>query len=117
MRLNILYLQICCVARPLNNKIYTGAMVPPGQVEAAEQPAGYLAAYVAAYEYNMGVEHAQFPSGTYTDTCRTDVLYYGLSKDGVHFEGLNNDKAVYYPKEFHSLGSPVIFRKVVRAMT
>ncbi|MCI8365678.1 MAG: family 43 glycosylhydrolase [Eubacterium sp.] len=88
-----------------------GTMVPPGQAEAAEQPAGYLAVYVAAYENNMGVEHAQFPSGTYTDTCRTDVLYYGLSKDGVHFEGLNNDKAVYYPKGFHSLGSPVIFRK------
>lgn len=88
-----------------------GVMVPPGQAEAEEQPAGYLAVYVAAYENNMGVEHAQFPSGTYTDTCRTDVLYYGLSKDGVHFEGLNNDKAVYYPKGFHSLGSPVIFRK------
>lgn len=88
-----------------------GIMVPPGQAEAEEQPAGYLAVYVAAYENNMGVEHAQFPSGTYTDTCRTDVLYYGLSKDGVHFEGLNNDKAVYYPKGFHSLGSPVIFRK------
>ena len=88
-----------------------GAMVPPGRAEAEEQPAGYLAVYVAAYENNMGVEHAQFPSGTYTDTCRTDVLYYGLSKDGVHFEGLNNDKAVYYPKGFHSLGSPVVFRK------
>ena len=59
----------------------------------------------------MGVEYAQFPSGTYTDTCRTDVLYYGLSKDGKHFEGLNNDKPVYYPKGFHSLGSPSLFRK------
>lgn len=40
-----------------------GIMVPPGQAEAEEQPAGYLAVYVAAYENNMGVEHAQFPSG------------------------------------------------------
>lgn len=76
-----------------------------------EQPAGYLAVYVASHEHNMGVEYAQFPSGTYTDTCRTDVLYYGLSKDGKHFEGLNNDKPVYYPKGFHSLGSPSLFRK------
>lgn len=76
-----------------------------------EEPAGYLAVYVASYEYNMGVEYAQFPSGTYTDTCRTDVLYYGLSRDGKHFEGLNNDKPVYYPKGFHSLGSPSLFRK------
>ena len=38
-------------------------------------------------------------------------MYYGLSKDGKHFEGLNNDKPVYYPKGFHSLGSPSLFRK------
>ena len=39
----------------------TGVMVLPEQAEAEEQPAGYLAVYVAAYENNMGVEHAQFP--------------------------------------------------------
>lgn len=93
----------------------TGVVSPRAAVHAQtrepEQTAGYLAVYVASHEYNMGVEHAQFPSGNYTDTCRTDVLYYGLSKDGVSFEGLNNDKAVYYPKGFHSLGSPSLFRK------
>lgn len=93
----------------------TGVVSPRAAVHAqtreSEQTAGYLAVYVASHEYNMGVEHAQFPSGNYTDTCRTDVLYYGLSKDGVSFEGLNNDKAVYYPKGFHSLGSPSLFRK------
>ncbi len=91
----------------------TGIFSPPAAAHAQEpeQHAGYLAVYVASHEYNMGVEHAQFPSGNYTDTCRTDVLYYGLSKDGVSFEGLNNDKAVYYPKGFHQLGSPSLFRK------
>ena len=88
-----------------------GGYVSYRQAEAAEEPAGYLAVYVASYEYNMGVEYAQYPSGKYTDTCRTDVLYYGLSKDGVNFEGLNNNKAVYYPKGFHQLGSPSVFRK------
>ena len=78
---------------------------------AEEQHTAYLAVYVASYEYNMGVEHAQFPSGTYTDTCRTDVLYYGISTDGVNFEGLNNNKAVYYPKGCYQLGAPSIFRK------
>lgn len=81
------------------------------EVKAEEQQAGYLAVYVASYEYNMGMEYAQFPSNNYTDTCRTDVLYYGLSKDGVNFEGLNNNKAVYYPKGFYQLGSPSVFRK------
>ncbi len=91
----------------------TGIFSPPAAAHAQEpqQPAGFLAVYVASHEYNMGVEHAQFPSGNYTDTCRTDVLYYGLSKDGASFEGLNNDKAVYYPKGFHQLGSPSLCRK------
>lgn len=88
-----------------------GDYEPCRESKAAEQPAGYLAVYVASYEYNMGVEFAQFPSGKYTDTCRTDVLYYGLSRDGVNFKGLNNNKAVYYPKGFHQLGSPTVFRK------
>lgn len=91
-----------------------GGMKPcsaSGRTPENESPAGYLAVYVASHEHNMGVEYAQFPSGTYTDTCRTDVLYYGLSKDGKNFEGLNNDKPIYYPKGFHSLGSPSLFRK------
>lgn len=48
------------------------------------RPAGFLATYIAAYEPNMGVEYAQFPSKEYTDTYRTNVLFYGISRDGMH---------------------------------
>lgn len=80
------------------------------KAEAEIKPAGYLAVYVASYENNMGMEYAQYPSGQYTDTCRTDVLYYAISDDGVNYRGLNNNKPIYYPKGCYQLGSPVIFR-------
>lgn len=72
---------------------------------------GYLAVFVARYEYNMGNEHAQFPSGNYTDNRRTDVLYYALSRDGVTYEAMNRDRAVYYPDDMKQLGSPSVFKK------
>lgn len=72
---------------------------------------GYLAVFVAQYEYNMGVEHAQFPSKNYTDNRRTDVLYYALSRDGVKYESVNKDRAVYYPDDMKQLGSPSVFKK------
>ena len=55
---------------------------------------GYLAVYTAEYEPDMGMEFAQYPSKEYTDTYRTDVLYYALSKDGKVYEPMNNNKAV-----------------------
>lgn len=76
-----------------------------------EPPAAYLATFVAEYEYNMGVEHAQFPSGNYTNNRRTDTLYYAISTDGVTFTGLNNDRPVLYPYNMTKLGSPSLFRK------
>ncbi len=75
------------------------------------QVGGYLAVYPALYEPNMGAEFAQFPSKEYTDTYRTDVLFYGISKDGKVFEPLNNNKAVMSPKGCEKLASPNIFRK------
>ena len=47
---------------------------------------GYLAAFTAKYEPNMGLEFAQFPSKEYTNTFRTDVMFYALSKDGKTYE-------------------------------
>lgn len=75
------------------------------------EPGGYLAVYPALYEPDMGPEFAQFPSKEYTDTYRTDVLFYAISKDGVHFEALNHNKAVLSPKGCEKLGSPSIFRR------
>lgn len=75
------------------------------------QIGGYLAVYPALYEPNMGAEFAQFPSKEYTDTYRTDVLFYGISKDGKAFEPLNNNKAVLSPEGCEKLASPNIFRK------
>lgn len=72
---------------------------------------GYLAVYPALYEPDMGVEFAQFPSKEYTDTYRTDVLFYAVSKDGVSFEPLNNNKAVMSPEGCEKLGSPSLFKK------
>ena len=72
---------------------------------------GYLAVYPALYEPNMGVEFAQFPSKEYTDTYRTDVLFYSISKDSTTFEPLNNNKAVMSPEGCEKLGSPYIFKK------
>lgn len=77
----------------------------------SEKIAGYLATYIAKYEYNMGLEHAQIPSNNYTNNFRTDVLYYGLSSDGVTFTGLNNDRPILYPNNKYKLGSPSVFRK------
>lgn len=76
-----------------------------------EKPAGYLAVYTAKYEPNMGVEFAQYPSKEYTDTYRTDVLFYALSKDGKEYEALNHDKAVMSPQNCYKIGSPSLFRK------
>lgn len=78
---------------------------------AEESPAAYLATFVAEYEYNMGVEHAQFPSGNYTNNRRTDTLYYAISTDGMTFTGLNNDRPVLWPYNMTKLGSPSLFRK------
>lgn len=75
------------------------------------QTGGYLAAYIAKYEPDLGPEHAEYPSKEYTDTYRTDVLYYGLSKDGKEYTALNNNKAVLSPAGCVKLGSPSLFRK------
>ena len=75
------------------------------------RPAGFLATYIAAYEPNMGVEYAQFPSKEYTDTYRTNVLFYGISRDGKVYEALNHDKAVMSPQGCCKLGAPSLFRK------
>lgn len=85
--------------------------IDPKHISASEKPAAYLATFVAEYEYNMGVEHAQFPSGNYTDNRRTDVLYYAVSLDGVTYTGLNNNRPVLYPYDMCKLGSPSLFRK------
>lgn len=77
----------------------------------SQQYAGYLAIYPALYEPDMGVEFAQFPSKEYTDTYRTDVLYYGISRDGKVFEPLNHNKAVMSPQGCARLRSPSLFRK------
>lgn len=81
------------------------------KAEHNEEKGGYLAVFVAQYEYNMGVEHAQFPSGNYTDNRRTDVLHYALSRDGINYKGMNHDRAVYYPDDMKQLGSPSVFKK------
>lgn len=73
--------------------------------------AGYLAVYTAEYEPDMGMEFAQYPSKEYTDTYRTDVLYYALSKDGKVYEPMNNNKAVMSPQNCYKMGSPLLFRK------
>ncbi len=75
----------------------------------------YLATYSAEYEYNMGVEHAQFPSGNYTDNRRTNVLYYAISTDGESFTGLNNDRPILYPDNMCRIASPSLFRKADEA--
>lgn len=77
----------------------------------SEPIGGYLAIYPALYEPDMGVEYAQFPSKEYTDTYRTDVLYYAISKDGGDFQPLNNNKAVLSPQGCERLNYPFIFRK------
>lgn len=82
------------------------------RAESDDGKGGYLTVFVAQYEYNMGVEHAQFPSGNYTDNRRTDVLYYALSRDGINYKGMNRDRAVYYPDDMRQLGSPSVFKKV-----
>lgn len=76
-----------------------------------EKIGGYLLTFTALYEPDMGVEFAQFPSKEYTDTYRTDVLYYAISKDGKKYEPLNNKKAVMFPSGCIKLGSPSLFRK------
>lgn len=81
-------------------------------VKADDKPQiAYLATYSAEYEYNMGVEHAQFPSGNYTGNRRTAVLYYAISLDGETFTGLNNDRPVLYPYNMCRIASPSLFRK------
>lgn len=72
---------------------------------------GYLAVYTALYEPDMGVEFAQFPSKEYTGTYRTDVLFYGISRDGRVFEPLNHNKAVMSPQGCIRLQSPSLFRR------
>lgn len=72
---------------------------------------GYLAVYPALYEPDMGVEFAQYPSKEYTGTYRTDVLFYGISRDGRVFEPLNHNKAVMSPKGCIRLQSPALFRR------
>ncbi len=72
---------------------------------------GYLAIYPALYEPDMGIEYAQFPSKEYTNTYRTDVLYYAISKDGRDFQPLNNNKAVLSPQGCERLNYPFIFRR------
>lgn len=85
--------------------------IDPKHISASDKPAAYLATFVAEYEYNMEVEHAQFPSGNCTDNRRTDVLYYAVSLDGVTYTGLNNDRPVLYPYDMCKLGTPSLFRK------
>ncbi|MCI8308403.1 MAG: family 43 glycosylhydrolase [Lachnospiraceae bacterium] len=76
-----------------------------------KQNGGYLATYVARYEPDLGAEFAQYPSKEYMDTYRTDVLYYGLSKDGKEYKALNNNKAILSPAGCTKLGSPSLFRR------
>lgn len=72
---------------------------------------GYLGVYPALYEPDMGVEFAQFPSKEYAGTYRTDVLFYGISRDGKVFEPLNHNKAVMSPRGCIRLQSPSLFRR------
>lgn len=72
---------------------------------------GYLAVYPACYEPDMGAEYAQFPSKEYTNTYRTDVLFYALSKDGKIFDALNGNKAIMSPAGCYKLRAPSLFRK------
>lgn len=81
------------------------------QVTVAGKTVGHLATYIAKYEPDLGPEYAQYPSKEYTNTYRTDVLYYGLSQEGKTYSALNNDKAVMFPISLYKLGSPSIFRK------
>ena len=95
------------------------------KVTVAGKTAGYLASYVADYEYNMGPEFAEFPAhkyegftllgkedySRYSDNARTDVMFYGISEDGKKYEALNSNKAVLYPKGKLQMGSPSLFRK------
>lgn len=89
-------------------------------VTVAAKPAAYLATYISIYEYNTGVEFAEFPSHDYTDNARTDVMFYAVSEDGESYEGINNDRPVLYPysancvmgvKFEYQFGSPSLFRK------
>ena len=79
-----------------------------------------LATFVADYEYNMGVEYAEFPSNNYRNNARTNVMYYAISEDGIHFTALNKNKAVLSPtipnpthgiKPLYQFSSPSVFRK------
>lgn len=89
-------------------------------VTVAAKTAAYLATYISLYEYNTGVEFAEFPSHDYTDNARTDVMFYAVSEDGESYEGINNDKPVLYPYSAncvmgtpfeYKFGSPSLFRK------
>lgn len=89
-------------------------------VKVAGKTAAYLCTYISLYEYNTGVEFAEFPSHNYTDNARTDVMFYAVSEDGKVFKGLNNDRAVLYPYSInctfgvpfeYKFGSPSLFRK------
>ena len=95
----------------LNTELMPLSPAGCGEDGTEAQDGGYLAVYPALYEPDMGVEFAQFPSKEYTDTYRTDVLFYAISKDGVTFEALNNNKAVMSPSGCEKLGSPSVFRK------
>ena len=98
---------------------YGGAKVSRNfPVTVAAKPAGYLATYIALYEYNMGSEEALKPTNfdenketNYTNNERTDVMHYALSKDGKEYTALNHSKAVLYPTGLYKMGSPSLFRK------
>ena len=90
------------------------------ELVAAAKTYAYLATYISVYEYNTGVEFAEYPSHDYTDNARTDVMFYAVSTDGENFEGINNDRAVLYPRSDncvmgvpfeYKFGSPMLFRK------
>lgn len=80
-------------------------------VTVAAKTSGYLAAFVARYEYNIGAEFAEFPSEKYTDNARTNVLYFALSKNGESYTALNNNKAILHPVNLYKMGAPALFRK------
>ena len=112
---NIVRKVVSCLAALsiMMTSIFCGNVYPANVSAAEVEPdvGGYLAAFIAKYEPNLGVEFAQFPSKEYTNTFRTDVIFYALSKDGETFTALNNNKAVLSPQNCYKMGSPAIFRK------